>query len=395
MQKKYRRYKQKLKRKYLVLSKRLLKLFSKRSKPKISHRNDVSLIPSGPEAFNLFLHLIELSEKFIELEYYIFRNDTYGQKIAEKIIEKSKKGVKIKIVYDFIGSLGSREFLESLKNFENIEVYCFNPISIKTNPLRWDIRDHRKLAIFDGNKAIVSGWNIGKEYFDSEKLMRDGGILIEGPAVSILRKGFYDIVSKIIGKSVNFHEVKVEPKGNSNVWIIESSVQNKLKTIYNAYCLAMMAAKKNIWIENAYFIPPRKIRKIIYNAVNRGVDVKIILPDEIDVPIVKYASYRHFKNLLLRGVKIFERKEMILHSKIALIDDIWVTIGSTNLHRRSLEKNYELNIVVTGEKFGQEAKNFIENDLKNSNEITYEDWESRPLNVKIKEKIASLFSGFF
>lgn len=395
MQKKYQRYKQKIKRKYLILSKRVLRLFSKKSKPKISHRNKVSLIPSGSLAFEALKDLIKESKKYIELEYYIIKDDDFGRELSDILIKKADENVEIKIIYDDIGSWGSKPLFNKLNMHPNIEVIPFNPIKFFSNPFRWDVRDHRKLAIFDGKKAIVSGWNIGEEYFDDSKdYMRDAGILISGPAVSILRKSFYEIYEKSGGKNYRFKEIKVEPTGNDNVWIIESGLHKKFKAIYNAYCLAMMASKKTIWIENAYFVPPKKIRKILSNAVSRGVDVKIILPDKIDVPIVKYASHKYFESLLKIGVKIFERKNLILHSKIALIDNIWVTIGSTNLHKRSLEKNYELNIVVTSEDFGNEIKKFMEEDIRDSITIDYNNWKRRPIINKIKENIAGIFAYF-
>ncbi len=396
MRKSYRRYKQKLKRKYLVLSKRLLKLFFKRSKPKISHRNKVRLVPSGSEAFNTLLQLIEASEQTIELEYYIIRDDQYGRAVADALIRKASSGVSVKIIYDFIGSLSSRSLFIKLQDVNNIEIYPFNPIKLFSNPLKWEVRDHRKLAIFDGRYAIVSGWNIGDEYFnDSKDYMRDAGVLIEGPAVAILRKIFYDIFEKSARKKADYREIKPEPAGTDDVWIIESGPDKRsLKTVYYAYCLSMMAAKKSIWIENAYFIPPRRIRTILRNAVKRGVDVKVVLPDKIDVRIVKYASYNYFKPLLLSGVKIYERKDLILHSKIGLIDEVWSTIGSTNLHKRGLEKNYELNIVVASEEFGREVKRFMEEDVTNSRLVEYEEWLKRPFINKVKEKLASLISYF-
>lgn len=395
MRKKYQRYKQKIRRKYLILSKRLLKIFSKRSKPKISHRNKVSLVPSGSYAFETLKNLIKESKTNIELEYYIFKSDKYGLELSDLLLEKANEGVKIKIIYDYIGSFSSKSLFNKLNKHKNIEALPFNPITFFSNPFKWDVRDHRKLAIFDGKKAIVSGWNIGEEYFDDTKdYMRDAGILISGPAVSTLRKSFFDIYRKMGGKEKNFNEIKVEPVGNDKVWILESGSHQKLKAIYNAYCLSMMASKKNIWLENAYFVPPLKIRKILISAVKRGVEVRIIVPDKIDVPIVKYASHKYFKTLLKNGIKIYERKNLILHSKIALIDDVWFTIGSTNLHKRSLEKNYELNIVVTSESFGNEIKKFMEEDIKNSKILKYNEWENRPLINKFKEKIAGIFAFF-
>lgn len=395
MQRRFRKYRRKLRKKILVISRRIINLFYKTSKPLISHGNKSQLVKSGPEAFELFLNEIKNARESIFLEYYIFRDDKHGNIIAEALKEKAKEKVKVILIYDYIGSIDTKkEFFKDLEN-NGVIVIPFNPIRFFSNPLSWEKRNHRKLAIFDRKKAFVSGWNIGSEYFEvHEESMRDAGVLLEGPCVKNLVNIFLNTLEKQSGIKLNLPKVNYLPVANDEVWIIESGPKHKFKTIYNAYRLAIIAARNKIWIENAYFVPTLKLRKLLINAVKKGVEVKIVLPDKIDVPIVKYASYNHYSPLLLGGVKIYERKAMILHSKIALIDKVWITIGSANLHRRSLEKNYELNIVVISEKFGNIVENFIKEDIKCSREITYSEWIQRPFREKVKEKLANLFSIF-
>lgn len=395
MQRRIRKYRRKLRKKFLVLSKRILNLFYKTSKPIISHGNKAQLIKSGPEAFELFLKFINESKEYIFLEYYIFRNDRHGQRISEALIKKVKEGVKVFLIYDYIGCIDTDSiFFENLKK-NGIFVVAFNPIKFISNPLNWEKRNHRKLAIFDGLKAFVSGWNIGSEYFEThQEAMRDAGVLLEGPCIKRLENIFKSTFEKQSGIKISINRKSYEPAGNDEVWIIESGPKHKFRTIYNAYRLAIISARRHILIENAYFVPTLRLRRALINAVKKGVDVRIVLPDKIDVPLVKYASYNHYKTLLLGGIKIYERSAMILHSKIASIDNVWTTIGSANLHKRSLEKNYELNIVVISEKFGNIIQDFIFEDINKSKEIVYSEWKNRPFKEKVKEKIAYLFSFF-
>lgn len=395
MHRRFRRYRRKLRKKILILSKRLVKLFTRKSKPTISYGNRATLVKSGKEAFNIILNEIKKSKEYIFFEYYIFRDDYHGTQIANALIDKAKEGVKVILLYDYVGSIDTNKyFFENLKK-NGILTVAFNPISIFTNPFSWEKRDHRKLAIFDGRIAFVSGWNIGSEYFEEkEDAMRDAGIMLEGPCIRTLERLFCSTVEKQCGYKIEHKTKKYLPVANHEVWIIDSGPKHRFRAIYNAYNLAIMAARKMIWIENAYFVPTFRLRKILLRAVKRGVDVRIVLPDKIDVPLVKYASYNFYEKLLKGGIKIFERTSMILHSKIACIDDIWVTIGSTNLHKRSLEKNYELNIVVISEEFGKTIKNFILEDMNQSKLIEYDKWIKRPFWTKVKEKIAYLFSPF-
>ncbi|MCX8191169.1 MAG: phospholipase D-like domain-containing protein, partial [Candidatus Aenigmarchaeota archaeon] len=184
MQRRIRRYRRRLRKKFLVLSTRILNLFYKTSKPIISYGNRAQLIQSGPEAFELFLKSIKESKEYIFLEYYIFRDDKHGQIIADALIEKAKEGVKVFLIYDFIGCIETRnDFFDNLiKN--GVTVVPFHPIKFVSNPFNWEKRNHRKLAIFDGKKAFVSGWNLGSEYFEThEDAMRDAGVLLEGPCI--------------------------------------------------------------------------------------------------------------------------------------------------------------------------------------------------------------------
>jgi cardiolipin synthase len=312
MQRRIRKYRRKLRKKFLVLSTRILNLFYKTSKPIISHGNRAQLIQSGPEAFELFLKFINESKNYIFLEYYIFRDDKHGYIIADALIKKAKEGVKIFLMYDFIGCIDTKNsFFEYLKN-NGIIVISFNPIKFISNPFNWEKRNHRKLAIFDGVKAFVSGWNIGSEYFEThEEAMRDAGVLLEGPCIKGLENIFKSTFEKQSGIKINIGRTFYEPVGNDEVWIIESGPRQKFRTIYNAYRLAIMSARKRIWIENAYFVPTIRLKRALINAVKKGVDVRIVLPDKIDVPIVKYASYNHYKSLLLGGIKIYKRSKKI------------------------------------------------------------------------------------
>lgn len=394
MKRRFRKYKRRLRKKLLILSARLTRLFSKASRPAVAHGNKTAVIKSGPQAFETLLNLILNSKHYILLEYYIFKDDEYGRTIADALIEKAKQGVKIYLIYDFIGCRDVKKDFFSKLEINDINVLAFNPIKLLSNPLKWDRRDHRKLAIFDGSKAIVSGWNVAKEYFViDENAMADFGLLVEGPVVRSLQKLFINVYETQKKEKIKLPTSHIHyEKGDDEVWVLESGPNLKIAPIYNAYRLAVMAAKKNVWLANAYFVPPRRLRKTLINASKKMVDIRILLPDKIDVPFVKYASYNFYEIFLNAGIKIFEKSRMILHSKIAIVDDVWITIGSTNLHPRSLRKNYELNLVVISERLGQQLKSILKDDFASSKEIDLRSWQNRPFTEKIKEKLASVFS---
>jgi len=282
----------------------------------------------------------------------------------------------------------------------------FNPVSPLKAPLSWFLMqpDHRKILIVDGNVAILGGINISKVY--SGKLSgrkkvkgeplpwRDTDIQIEGPAVTEAQKLFMDTWSKQDGPKLskrNYYP-KIKEYGNALVRVVGSTPGSDNRITFIAYVAAITFAEKSIHLTNAYFVPDKQILKAFTDAARRGVDVKILLPSTTDFQMVLNAARHNYSELLKAGVKIYERRNVVMHAKTAVIDGVWSTVGSTNLDSLSLLSNDEVNAVILNHEFAVEMERMFADDLAQSDQIQCDKWVERPLLQKIKESIAHLFS---
>lgn len=386
--------------------------------------NHVTLLIDGPTTYKAMFKAIDEARDHINLETYIFDPDEIGQRFADALIAKQRSGVQVNIIYDSVGALNTpAEFFQRMRD-SGINVLEYNPI----NPLKlrkgWEVnqRDHRKLLVIDGKVAFVGGINIssvysssssGSSYFgsssgssgqgekdDKDKQgtegipWRDTHIRIEGPVVSEFQKLFLTTWQVQKGETLapRNYLPKQKPKGEQVVRAIGSTPLEPYSQIYVTLISAINSAETSIYITNAYFVPDPQLKDALKNAASRGVDVKLILPGKTDSDLVWYASRSHYTDLLENGIHIYERQDALLHSKTAVIDGVWSTIGSTNLDWRSFLHNQELDAVVLGYDFGRQMFGMFEMDLEDSREITLDVWRKRPLLDRLKEMGARLWA---
>lgn len=358
------------------------------------------------------LEAINAAHDHINIETYIFEDDAIGQRFADALITKQQQGVQVNVIHDSVGTISTpAEFFTRLTD-AGINVLEFNPVNPLATKVGWDMnqRDHRKLLIVDGDIAFLGGinissvysggsfnlhtkkWRADKKQRDDQLPWRDTDLQIEGPAVSELQTLFINTWTKQQGEPLatrNYFPV-LKQQGSDVVRIIGSSPDEPHSKIYVALILALRSAKTEIWIANAYFVPDPQLMAVLKEAAARGVDVKLVLPGRTDSWLVFNASRAHYTELLTAGVKLYEHRDALLHVKTAVIDGNWSTVGSTNLDWRSFLHNQEVNAVVRGSGFGKKMRVAFMGDIKNSNEITLEKWQQRPLTIKIKEQIGSM-----
>jgi cardiolipin synthase len=268
----------------------------------------------------------------------------------------------------------------------------------------WELnqRDHRKLLIVDGRTAFLGGINISSVYSggsssrgtragpEPDKAWRDTDLQLQGPVVAELQKLFLATWEGQKGEPLpprNYYP-KPERTGQQVVRAIGSSPDEPYSQIYATLLSAIGSAETSVHLTNAYFVPDPQLLTALEAAAARGVDVTLILPSRTDSWLVFNAGRRHYERLLRAGVKIFQRREVILHSKTALIDGVWATVGSTNLDWRSFLHNQELNAVVLGAGFGTQVQAMFDKDLAASDAITLEQWQHRPVTTRLKEAFA-------
>lgn len=369
--------------------------------------NQVLLLQDGPATYGAMLAAILAAQDHINMETYILDDDDVGQLFVQALIDKQQQGVQVNLIRDSVGTRGTPSaFFQRLVD-SGINVLEFNPINPLVSRKEWTLnqRDHRKLLIVDGRKAFLGGINISSVYSggsfgkgssvrpDGSLAWRDTDLQLQGPVVAEFQKLFLATWEKQKGEPLAAKNYFPRPEraGRHVVRAIGSSPDEPYSLIYATLLSAIGSAETSVQITNAYFAPDPQLLAALEAAAHRGVNVKLILPSQTDSWLVFHAGRAYYAQLLQAGVKIYQRREVILHSKTALIDGVWATIGSTNLDWRSFLHNDELNAVVLGAEFGSQLQAMFDKDLAASEAITLEQWERRPFDLRFKELIARVW----
>lgn len=370
--------------------------------------NRVVLLQDGPATYQAMLAAIMAAQDHIHMETYILEDDEVGERFAQALIDKQQQGVQVRLIRDSVGTLGTAEAFFQRMVDSGIQVLEFNPINPVDVRKDWLLnqRDHRKLLIVDGRTAFLGGINISSVYSGGsfsqasrvrphgDATWRDTDLQLQGPAVAELQKLFLATWAAQKGPPVDEakHFPVTGPAGHQVVRVIGSSPEEAYSLIYATLLSAIGSAESSVYLTNAYFVPDPQLLAALVAAAKRGVDVKLILPSQTDSWLVFHAGRVYYDPLLRAGVKIYERRGVILHSKTVLIDGVWATVGSTNLDWRSFLHNHELNAVVLGAEFGQQVQAMFAKDLAASDEIVLAQWRRRSLDLRLKETFARLWA---
>ena len=366
--------------------------------------NQVTLLQDGAATYRAMLAAIESARDHINMETYILEDDEVGERFALALMAKQRQGVQVNLVRDSVGTLRTpAAFFQRLAD-SGIKVLEFNPVNPLVARKGWELnqRDHRKLLIIDGRTAFLGGINISSVYSGGSSSQgsrasskngpdapawRDTDMRLRGPVVAEFQKLFIATWEKQKGAPLAPKKYFPAPEiaGKEVVRAIGSSPDEPFSLIYATLLSAIGSAETSVYLTNAYFVPDPQLLAALEAAAGRGVDVKLILPSQTDSWLVFHAGRAYYDRLLRAGVKIHERRGVILHSKTALIDGVWATVGSTNLDWRSFLHNEELNAVVLGAEFGAQVQAMFDKDLAASQAITLQDWRRRSIDLRVKE----------
>jgi len=406
--------------------------------------NRVLLLQDGPATYRAMLAAIAGARDHINMETYILEDDAVGRHFAQALIDKQRQGVQVNLMVDSVGTIGTpAAFFQRLTD-NGVQVLEFNPVNPLAARADWALnqRDHRKLLVVDGRIAFLGGINISSVYsggsfagsaggasgrasrktavanapaataslpaassvsagaveavdVDVSKLAwRDTDLQLQGPAVAELQKLFLAAWAQQQGPTLAARAYFPAPEavGRQVVRVVGSSPEEPFSQIYATLLSAIGSAETSVHITNAYFAPDPQLLAALQAAAGRGVHVTLILPGKTDSALVFHVGRGYYTELLQSGVRIFERRGVILHAKTALIDGVWATVGSTNLDWRSFLHNYELNAVVLGSEFGVQVQAMFDRDLAGSDEVLLPAWQQRPLTLRVKELLARVWA---
>ncbi|MGZ3569579.1 MAG: phospholipase D-like domain-containing protein [Thermodesulfobacteriota bacterium] len=369
-------------------------------KQKFSFATSVQLLWKGRDSFQTIFDTINRAEKLICLQFYIFKNDDTGIGLSELLREKSRKGVKVYVLYDHFGSFGTPKSFWKEMRLEGIKIRASHPFKW-TAPFYYVHRDHRKLIVVDSKRAFTGGLNIANEYSGfhlrrRSRGWRDTGILVEGPIVNELFDTFKKSWATWGGEKIFSRRDSEEAQGKIPEYGIPAlpifvySGKGR-KRMRNLLRYSIDHAQTRVLLTTAYFIPSRRLIEKLETAVRRGVKVRLLVPGKSDIPAASYAGRAFFSRLLKSGIEIYTYLGQMLHAKTYLFDECWSIIGSTNLDYQSLVYNDEGNVGILDLPFASKMTGIFEEDLKNSVKIDEETWRKRPFTKKMKEHFFALF----
>lgn len=358
--------------------------------------NSVELLWKHRETFEQIFNAVREARHLICLEFYIFRNDETGTELAEILKEKAREGIKVYILYDHFGSIGTPSSFWNELRKAGAEVRA-------SHPFRWTLkgirdylhRDHRKLIIIDNSTAFIGGLNIANEYrgfhLKKKEPWRDTGIIIKGPAAFDLLKTFKKAWLTWGGRQFKDSLSEPLPQGDLPVIAIFAHSNKGRRKLRRLLYYSINHARKNISITTAYFTPSRRMIETLIAAKARGVRVRLLVPGISDVPAAYHAARAFFGKLLKAGVEIYEYQGQILHAKSYIFDESWCVVGSANLDFQSLRWNDEGNAGILDSGFAAKMHEVFENDIAHSQRLTIDEWKNRPFKNKALEWFFSLF----
>ena len=338
--------------------------------------NDITTLVNGTQIFPAMLSAIRSAKHSINFEDYWFSNGQIGREFTEALAERARAGVKVSAILDALGT--HKMGMENLARLREtgVEVVKYHSI-FWLDPRRYNHRTHRKLLIVDGEIAFVGGVGIADEWTgnaDSPQHFRDNHYQVAGPVVAQLQAIFMANWLKTGGNVLHGADY-FPPLASTGPYLaqaLRSSAGNANLDLM--YLLAIASAQKTLRIENPYFLPDDLTRKELVNAARRGVKVEIIVPGKlINKKIVRAASKRHWPELIKAGIKIYEYQPTMMHVKLIVVDDTFVSVGSGNFDNRSIQLNDEANLDVLDRDFAAQQTRLFEMDKKQSHEITLDE----------------------
>ncbi|WP_312680827.1 cardiolipin synthase [Lactococcus taiwanensis] len=364
----------------------------------ISTNTDVKIFNDGREKFDALIEDINRAKYHIHMEYYIFRMDDVGQEIYEALIEARKRGVEVKLLIDAWGS--NKTKMSKFKELQELggRVAQFFPLILPLINPRTNYRLHRKIVVIDGVIGYTGGFNVGNEYASVTKKFgywRDNHLRLTGDIVYSLQHRFI-----LDWNSQHHFEItQGEPyfpdaisQGHVATQLVTSGPDEDKEQIKLTYMKMISGAEREIVIQTPYYIPSDALHESLKLALLSGVQVKMMIPNKPDHPLVYWATYFHAADLVKYGAKVYTYENGFVHSKTLIIDGEYASVGSANLDYRSLQLCFEANVVIYNYDIAQKLRNDFIKDLKLSRALTLERYEQRSKIVRFKEGLARLIA---
>jgi cardiolipin synthase A/B len=357
--------------------------------------NQIQLLMNGDEAYQVMLAAIQQAHSYILLQVYIVHDDAIGNQLRRALIEQAKRGVKVFLLYDGIGSQGlPQPYRRSLKA-AGITVEAFKSSRGWRKPFQLNFRNHRKILIVDGEVGFTGGFNIGDEYLGKHPRLspwRDTAVRLQGPIVQSLQTVFLHDWQWVVGRlpSVDW-TLKVCPE-DAIACVFPTGAADDFAICKLVFVSAIEQAQQRLWIASPYFVPDDAVMTALQLAALRGVDVRILLPNHPDQRLVYLCSFSYYTEMIRAGVKIYRYIPGFMHQKVILVDDALAGVGTVNLDNRSFSLNFEVTVWVHQAKFIQQIAAMFDDDFAVSRMVQRQEYEGRSWVFRLSARIARLFA---
>lgn len=365
--------------------------------PPIVSGNAFVNLENGVEIFPAMLEAIRGAERSITFETYIYWSGDVGREFADALSERARAGVKVHVLIDWLGSQKMDEALLERMKSAGVQVELFHPLSWY-HLGRVNNRTHRKLLVVDGRIGFTGGVGIADNWSgdaQDPEHWRDSHYRAEGPVVAQMQGAFIDNWIEATGIILQGKDYfpPIDDAGDAPAQVFKSSPEGGGNSMLLMYLLPLAAAERSIDLSASYFVPDTLTLRALVDALERGVEVRIIAPGKhIDFEVVRRASRAMWGELLAAGAEIYEYQPTMFHCKTLIVDGMLVSVGSTNFDNRSFRLNYEANLNIYDAAFAARTTAVFENDILQSRRITYGMWKARPWREKLMERAATLLA---
>ncbi len=359
--------------------------------------NEVNLLIDGEATFDSIADGLRRAQKHILFQFYIIRDDELGRRLGRILADRARAGVRVFLLYDEIGSTGfHRSGLYRQLKMTGVQVAPFNTTQGRRNRLQLNFRNHRKVVVVDGVEAWIGGHNVGIEYLGLKKRVghwRDTHAHFKGPAVLGAELAFAtDWLWATRSNLLLDWEVATDAAGDCRVLVFPSDPASEYEEAGLMFHQIISAAQRRIWIASPYFVPDNAIISALQLAALRGVDVRIIIPDEPDGPVVGMANWAFTRLLLPMGVQVHRYQGGFMHQKVLLMDDRLSGVGTANFDNRSFRLNFEITLLVEGGEFAGQVEQMLKRDLERCRRVSQEEMDGKPPWFLLAMGVARLFA---
>jgi len=356
---------------------------------------DAELLVDGKATFDAIFEGIQAAEKYILVQFFIVKDDKLGRELKNRLVEKAAQGIRICFLYDEIGSHSlPTSYINELKQ-AGVDIRPFRTTQGRANRFQVNFRNHRKIVIVDGHTAYVGGHNVGDEYLGEHPKLtpwRDTHVRVTGPTVIAVQLSFVvDWYWAAHNVPDLLWEVDVY-EGSVKSLVIPSGPADDQDTCSLMFTQLINSARQRIWIVSPYFVPDESVLSALKLAALRGVDVRVMIPENPDHKTVYLAGFACLQEIEGTGVRIYRYRQGFLHQKVFLVDDDLAGVGTANLDNRSLRLNFEITLAFADKGFAAEVETMLENDFMECREVESGELGRKPYWFQVAVRVARLLS---